>query len=103
MQISKHLKALIGRDNQQLHLFSEVLPGIIKRTGPCGRKYKWCEGGMFDLFYSLFLGPLFDPFMLSVCGGELGMSVGRGQGVKYSNVKVSSFKCSSPKTVGCYI
>ncbi len=27
------------------------------------------------------------------------MSVGRGQGVKYSNVKVSSFKCSSPKTV----
>ena len=58
---------------------------------------------MFDLSYSLFIGPLFDPFMLSVCGGELGMSVVRGQGVKYSNVKVSSFNCSSPKTVGCML
>ncbi len=28
IQISKHLKALIERDNQQLHLFSKVLPGI---------------------------------------------------------------------------
>ena len=27
-QISKYLNALIDRDNQQLHLFSKVLPGI---------------------------------------------------------------------------
>ena len=34
--------------------------------------------------------------MLSVCRGELHVSIGPSKGIEYSNVKIRPFKCASP-------